>query len=144
MDDILVILKNLEATRAFAQKFKDTLKGDEIILLEGELGVGKTTFTQLLAKELGINKIVKSPSYTIIADYHADGVDLEHFDLYRIETDNLEYAEPTIYDQITNGKGIKIIEWPKSIESFLPKYIKITFSIVEDDARKIVIGFVGF
>lgn len=93
-------------------------KGD-IFCLGGELGVGKTVFTQGFAKGLGIEEAVSSPTFTIIQEYEDGRLPLYHFDVYRIA--DLDEMEEIGYEDYFYGDGICLIEWAELIEELLPK-----------------------
>ena len=78
---------SIEETRKIAQNFSECLKGGETVLLNGDLGAGKTTFTQFLLKELGVEDVVSSPTFAILKSYKGKFI-FHHFDTYRI---TLEY-----------------------------------------------------
>lgn len=123
-------------TMSFAAKIADACHGNEIILLDGELGAGKTTFTKGFAKALGIEQDVTSPTFTLMKTYAGGRVNLYHFDLYRAESED-DVEELGFRDYFEAG-GICIIEWNKF--SDLPgKVIKISFSYCGDSSRKIVV-----
>lgn len=132
------IIKNLKETKKFAKLFYNTLSGGEIILLEGDLGAGKTTFTKYLAECMGITTPVTSPTFTLIQEYNGKEMDLIHCDMYRIE-DEMEVIEmgleDTLYDMPKNK--IAIIEWPDKIAGILRnlKTIKITIEKGDNDSR---------
>ena len=92
-------------------------KGD-IFCLGGELGVGKTVFTQGFAKGLGIEEAVSSPTFTIIQEYEDGRLPLYHFDVYRIA--DLDEMEEIGYEDYFYGDGICLIEWAELIEELLP------------------------
>lgn len=79
-------VKNIEETYALAKQIASTLKGGEVILLSGDLGAGKTTFTKGLAKALGIDDEVTSPTFTILNVYEDGRLKLNHLDMYRVES----------------------------------------------------------
>lgn len=90
-------VKNIEETYALAKQIASTLKGGEVILLSGDLGAGKTTFTKGLAKALGIDDEVTSPTFTILNVYEDGRLKLNHLDMYRVESAD-ELAELGIED----------------------------------------------
>ncbi len=92
-------------------------KGD-IFCLGGELGVGKTVFTQGFAKGLEIEEAVSSPTFTIIQEYEDGRLPLYHFDVYRIA--DLDEMEEIGYEDYFYGDGICLIEWAELIEELLP------------------------
>lgn len=112
-----------------------------VICLNGDLGVGKTVFTQGFAKGLGITEPVNSPTFTIIQEYDEGRIPLYHFDVYRIsgpwDMDDLGY-EDYFY-----GQGVCLIEWGSLIEELLPKdtiYVTIEKDLEKGfDYRKITV-----
>ena len=107
-------------------------KPGQIYTLTGDLGVGKTVFTQGVAAGLGITEPVNSPTFTIIQEYEDGRLPFYHFDVYRIE--DLEEMEEIGYDDYFFGQGICLIEWAELIEEILPeKRIEVT---IEKDLEK--------
>ena len=107
-------------------------KPGQIYTLTGDLGVGKTVFTQGVAAGLGITEPVNSPTFTIIQEYEDGRLPFYHFDLYRIG--DLEEMEEIGYDDYFFGQGICLIEWAELIEEILPeKRIEVT---IEKDLEK--------
>ena len=116
------ISRSREATEAFAAEYAKTLSPGDTVLLEGEMGAGKTVFAKGLAKGLGIEEEVTSPTYAYMNDY--DGR-LFHYDCYRIESP--EQAEALGLTEYFYGNGICVLEWAKNISEVLPPHcIKIT------------------
>ena len=107
-------------------------KTGQIYTLTGDLGVGKTVFTQGVAAGLGITEPVNSPTFTIIQEYEDGRLPFYHFDVYRIG--DLEEMEEIGYDDYFFGQGICLIEWAELIEEILPeKRIEVT---IEKDLEK--------
>ena len=107
-------------------------KPGQIYTLTGDLGVGKTVFTQGVAAGLGITEPVNSPTFTIIQEYEDGRLPFYHFDVYRIG--DLEEMEEIGYDGYFFGQGICLIEWAELIEEILPeKRIEVT---IEKDLEK--------
>ena len=107
-------------------------KPGQIYTLTGDLGVGKTVFTQGVAAGLGITEPVNSPTFTIIQEYEDGRLPFYHFDVYRIG--DLEEMEEIGYDDYFFGQGICLIEWAEVIEEILPeKRIEVT---IEKDLEK--------
>ena len=107
-------------------------KPGQIYTLTGDLGVGKTVFTQGVAAGLGITEPVNSPTFTIIQEYEDGRLPFYHFDVYRIG--DLEEMEEIGYDDYFFGEGICLIEWAELIEEILPeKRIEVT---IEKDLEK--------
>jgi len=129
-------VKKEEQTYALAKRLANTLEGGEVILLEGDLGAGKTTFTKGLAKALGVSEEVTSPTFTILNVYESGRLKLNHLDMYRIESED-EIAELGVEDCFDDD-AVTVIEWNKfrSIDGNI-----ITVSIVQNgDAREITIS----
>ena len=103
---------------------KKALPG-QIYCLNGDLGVGKTVFTQGFAKGLGIEEPVNSPTFTIIQEYLEGRLPLYHFDVYRIG--DVEEMDEVGFDEYVSGEGVSLVEWANLIEEILPDhYQKIT------------------
>lgn len=108
-----------EDTFAFGQRLGREAVPGEIICLDGDLGVGKTVFTQGFAAGLGIDDYVNSPTFNIVKEYEGGRLPLYHFDVYRIGDPS--EMEEIGYEDYFYGQGISIIEWPGQIEELLPK-----------------------
>lgn len=125
------ISKNEYDTINFAYNLASKLHTGDIIVLTGELGSGKTKFTQGILKYFRLENEISSPTFTIVNEYNASNQNIYHFDVYRLEDEDEFYA---IGGEEYFEKGICIIEWGEIIEKILPKdYIKITFS--KDDSN---------
>ena len=125
--------KSVEQTYALAGKVADSLEGGEVILLEGELGAGKTTFTKGLAKALGVKEEVTSPTFTILNVYDDGALKLNHLDMYRVESAD-ELAELGIEECFADD-AVTVIEWNK-FEHFDGKVIKICVSTLGENKRR--------
>lgn len=117
------------------------LKAKDVYCLIGDLGVGKTVFTQGLANGLGIEEPINSPTFTIIQEYHEGRIPLYHFDVYRIG--DVSEMDELGYEEYFYGDGACLIEWGNLIEEILPKET-VTIKIEKDlekgfDYRKITI-----
>lgn len=97
------VIASLQELDQLAQDFAKKLKGNEVILLEGDLGVGKTTFTKYILKHLGVEEDVVSPTFTLMNIYHGK-FEIYHIDSYRV--DGFDISDIV-------GNGLIIIEWPK-------------------------------
>ena len=121
-----------EETFEVGRKIGMNAKPGQIYTLTGDLGVGKTVFTQGVAAGLGITEPVNSPTFTIIQEYEDGRLPFCHFDVYRIG--DLEEMEEIGYDDYFFGQGICLIEWAELIEEILPeKRIEVT---IEKDLEK--------
>ena len=121
------IAKTLEDTSHFASKLAKKLKQGDVVLLSGDLGAGKTTFTKFLCQHLGVKDMVTSPTFTIINEY--DGVlPIYHMDMYRIESFD-EAVMTGCVDIIQSNNGLCLIEWPDVLVDVLPaKCIRININ----------------
>lgn len=124
-----ILIKDLKDLDEFAKSFAQRLKGDEIILLEGDLGAGKTTFTKFLLKYLGVKEDVTSPTFGIMNEYEGRDFNIYHIDMYRIDKFDLS-------DII--GKGLIIIEWPKEKIEYNNVY-SIKIEPLENDERLFIL-----
>lgn len=113
-------------TLNFGKKLASYLKPKDIIVLTGELGAGKTKFTEGFLSYFGLENEISSPTFTIVNEYCKDDINIYHFDVYRLE-DSSEFYE--IGGEEYFEKGICLIEWGELIKDALPKdYLEITFS----------------
>lgn len=108
---------SVEQTAEFALRLAKELQGGEVITLTGDLGAGKTSFTQGLARGLGITKQVNSPTFTLIKEYHGGRLPLYHMDVYRVEDEWEELG----FEEYFYGTGVTVVEWPQQIAAQLPK-----------------------
>ncbi len=107
-----------DETFAFGKKLGEAAKPGDIICLDGDLGVGKTVFTQGFAAGLNIDDYVNSPTFTIVKEYEGR-LPLYHFDVYRIGDPS--EMEEIGYEDYFYGKGVTIIEWPELILDIIPE-----------------------
>lgn len=111
-------LKSCEETIALGKRIGQVLKPGDVLLLQGDLGAGKTTFTQGLAEGLNIKECVNSPTFVLISEYLSGRLPLYHMDLYRVE------EETQLYDLGVEdyffGNGVCVVEWPNIAEPVFP------------------------
>ncbi len=121
-----------EETYELGRKIGLQARPGQVYTLTGDLGVGKTVFTQGVAAGLGITEPVSSPTFTIVQIYEEGRLPFYHFDVYRIG--DIEEMEEIGYDDYFFGKGICLIEWSERIREILPEHpIQIT---IEKDLEK--------
>ena len=114
-----------DETMKFASKLASKLHIGDVVVLSGELGAGKTKFTEGFLKYFGLDKEISSPTFNIVNEYKKDDIKIYHFDVYRLEDVDEFYA---IGGEEYFSSGICIIEWGELIEEALPNdYIKISF-----------------
>ena len=128
------ITNSAEETSAIAFRLGALAKANTVITLEGDLGAGKTTFTKGLAKGLGIDRNVNSPTFTIIKEYKGR-LPLYHMDVYRVE----DQYEDMGFDDYFEGEGVTVVEWAHLIEEQLPpELLAVQIFYVAENERKIV------
>ncbi|TYR78421.1 tRNA (adenosine(37)-N6)-threonylcarbamoyltransferase complex ATPase subunit type 1 TsaE [Priestia megaterium] len=127
-------------TSEFAHHLASLLAPGDVILLEGDLGAGKTTFTKGLAKGLGIMRNVNSPTFTIIKEYRDGRLPLYHMDVYRLE----EGFEDLGFDEYFDGDGVTVVEWAHLIKEQLPsEFIEVNIYHDTEETRKIIVKAKG-
>ena len=126
-----------EETFALAKRVADTLKGGETVLLEGDLGAGKTTFTKGLAKALGVTEEVTSPTFTILNIYNSGRLPLYHADMYRV-TDEDETYELGLFEDAPDN-AVFVVEWNKSGD-LTERVIDVKITAKGDTERHFVIS----
>lgn len=114
-----------EETFALGKCMGEAARGGQLYTLIGDLGVGKTVFTQGFGLGLGVEGPVNSPTFTILQIYDGGRLPFYHFDVYRIT--DVEEMDEIGYEECIYGEGVSLIEWANLIEEILPeKYIRIT------------------
>ena len=128
-------------TYSLGQRLGREAKKGDIFCLNGDLGVGKTVFTQGFAAGLGITEPVNSPTFTILQQYDEGRLPLYHFDVYRIG--DVSEMDEVGYEDCFYGDGVTLIEWPERIRELLPEH-EVTVTIEKNlekgfDYRKITV-----
>lgn len=131
------ICKNLEDTKDLAKKFAKLVEEKGCFVnLYGEIGAGKTAFVKEVAKEIGIEEKVTSPTFVILNEYHGGKLPMYHFDLYRLENEGVK----TIMDELreySEGKQLTFVEWAEFSQNEFPfNRIKINVTYEDNDDRK--------
>ena len=121
-----------EETFQLGRSLGQSAKAGEIYTLCGDLGTGKTVFTQGFAAGLGIREPVCSPTFTIVQEYGEGRFPLYHFDVYRIG--DVSEMDEIGYEDCFFGEGVSLIEWPERIEEILPG--KLTWVDIEKDLER--------
>ena len=129
---VIIETENPEETFALGQKIGRAATPGQVYTLTGDLGVGKTVFTQGVASGLGITEPVNSPTFTIVQVYEEGRLPFYHFDVYRIG--DIEEMEEIGYDDYFFGEGICLIEWAELIKEILPEN-RISITIEKDLSR---------
>ena len=137
---VKIYLDGEEQTKEIGYKLGKLLTPGSVICLIGDLGAGKTTMTQSLAKAIGVDDYITSPTFTIVNEYEGD-MPLYHFDVYRIGSSEEMYDIG--YDEYINSDGVCIIEWANLINDILPdEYLDIEL-IYKGMGREMVLKPIG-
>lgn len=139
----IVETRSLEETQKLAKEWLNSIsvKDDEatIVGLYGNLGSGKTTFTQSIARELGIKEAVTSPTFVIEKIYDTNHIlfnRLIHIDAYRLASGR-ELQVLNFEQEVANENNLILIEWPENVKEILPEnHIKVYFEFVDENTRK--------
>ena len=134
-----MITNSIDETFKLGEDLAKKLRGGEVILLNGDLGAGKTVFAKGLAKGLGVQAVVNSPTFNIMNVYQGQNIKFCHFDMYRIDDDS-ELKELGFEEFIGDNNYVCVIEWPSKTASLLPKsVITVNINKLDDDKRNIEI-----
>lgn len=130
-----------EDTKKLGKEIASKLEKGMILVLSGDLGSGKTKFTEGILSYFGLENEISSPTFTIVNEYDSDKMKIYHFDVYRIEDEDEFYA---IGGDEYFEKGVSIIEWGEKISSILPDtYIQVNFSRDDKDENTRIIDIEG-
>ena len=136
----MISLNNLEETEKFGLFLGENLRPGDVVCLNGDLGAGKTTLTKSIAKGLGIDDYVTSPTFTIVNEYYGK-TDLYHIDTYRL--DDMVDVDYLGFDEYFYSDGVTIVEWAEKIRDALPEeYMEINIKS-HDDKRDLEINYLG-
>jgi tRNA threonylcarbamoyladenosine biosynthesis protein TsaE len=128
----------VQQTQAAAEALAPLLRAGDVILLDGDLGAGKTTFTQGLARALGVTAPVTSPTFTLVHTYPTSaGFDLLHVDVYRLENESeiVDLALPELVDD----NAVAVVEWGKRATSSLPPpSLEIQLVLTDTDGERVI------
>ena len=139
--DINLISKNENDTKLIATLIASNIFKGALITLKGDLGAGKTTFTKGIGEALGIKEEINSPTFNILKCYFHSPMNLYHIDAYRLEDVPSENKNIGL-EEVIEGDGVAIIEWPKFIEEFLnfDDVLDIVIKINENNEREFTIS----
>jgi tRNA threonylcarbamoyladenosine biosynthesis protein TsaE len=137
------ITNSKEETIVFAEKFAQTLRGGDFLAFYGDLGSGKTTFIQGLAKGLGVKRRIISPTFIIIRHYKLPKGNLYHVDLYRTESKH-DLLGIGLDQIIRDRNSIVALEWAEKMGELMPKHrIEVKLKYLNDNQREIIIKKYG-
>lgn len=135
-------IRSLDETKALAKEFAKMLLGGEVVLLGGDLGAGKTTFTKYVLECLGVKGEITSPTFTIMREYLSKKFNIYHFDMYRLSSGS-EAQEFGLEDYIYSGdnRSICFIEWSDNIKDILKgDFLCVDIKLMEDGDREFEIS----
>ena len=134
-----MITRNTGETRALGEQIAVHLQPGDVVLLEGDLGAGKSELTRGIARGLGVRETVTSPTFTILNVYARGRCPLYHFDWYRLES--AEELYELGMDEYLGGDGIAVVEWPGRCPEAVPDgAIRIRLETIGENERKIESG----
>ena len=137
-DKIMTFLTNSPAeTEAVGAALGEILQPGTVLAYRGDLGAGKTAFTRGLARGLGCDEIVTSPTYTIVNEYLSGRLPLFHFDMYRLASSD-DLWDIGWEDYLERG-GVCAVEWSENVEDALEDAVNITIEKLGEDSRRITI-----
>ncbi len=144
MNNDLINLPNREATYHLGKEFGATLPAGTVMLLQGDLGVGKTTLVQGIGAGLGINEPIVSPTFTLINEYLEGRIPLYHLDLYRLQPEETaELYLENYWQGIEVELGITAIEWPERLLIKPSSYWLIKLINLGIEGRQVKINKIG-
>ena len=134
------ISNSVEETFFIAKEIENCLCVGDVLVLSGDLGAGKTTFTKCLAKCLGVKEEITSPTFTFVNEYFSGKYPLYHFDMYRVEDEEeaLEIGVLDYFKARDKQQGLCIIEWAENIKNLLPQHKKIIIEKIDANSRKFI------
>ena len=137
-----MITTSAKETRALGARLAASLRPGDVLLLFGDMGAGKSELTRGIARGLGIDGPVSSPSFTILQVYEDGRIPLYHFDWYRMET--VEELYELGMEEYLGGDGIAVVEWPTRCPEAIPEsYLAVTLTPLDESNREITWRSVG-
>lgn len=130
--DMITETHNSKETYELGFNMGKSAKAGDVYCLDGDLGVGKTVFTQGFAKGLGINEPINSPTFTIVQEYHEGRLPMYHFDVYRIG--DITEMDEIGYEEYFYSEGVCLIEWGNLISEIMPE--NATYITISKDLSK--------
>ena len=135
--------RTAEDTREVGEAMSASLRARDAVVLTGELGAGKTTFVQGVARGLGIEDQVSSPTFTLVKEYRGI-LDIAHVDVYRLE--RVQDVVDLGLDELGDGEGVLLVEWGDAVEDLLPDQrlrVELTTEDLESDVRRLRVSALG-
>ena len=136
----MISIKDKNEMKQFAARLVALVQAGDLVLLNGDLGAGKTTFTQFIGEALGVKRTINSPTFNIIKSYKGTHLKLHHMDCYRLE----DSEEDLGFDEYFEDNGLTVIEWSQFIEDLLPdESLTINVEVIDEMSRHITIEAKG-
>ncbi|MCI2789839.1 tRNA (adenosine(37)-N6)-threonylcarbamoyltransferase complex ATPase subunit type 1 TsaE [Staphylococcus warneri] len=136
----MISSKDKNEMKQFAARLVALVQAGDLVLLNGDLGAGKTTFTQFIGEALGVKRTINSPTFNIIKSYKGTHLKLHHMDCYRLE----DSEEDLGFDEYFEDNGLTVIEWSQFIEDLLPdESLTINIEVIDEMSRHITIEAKG-
>ncbi|QSF52358.1 tRNA (adenosine(37)-N6)-threonylcarbamoyltransferase complex ATPase subunit type 1 TsaE [Staphylococcus sp. SB1-57] len=136
----MISIKDKNEMKQFAARLVALVQAGDLVLLNGDLGAGKTTFTQFIGEALGVKRTINSPTFNIIKSYKGTHLKLHHMDCYRLE----DSEEDLGFDEYFEDNGLTVIEWSQFIEDLLPdESLIINIEVIDEMSRHITIEAKG-
>jgi tRNA threonylcarbamoyladenosine biosynthesis protein TsaE len=135
--------RTAEDTREVGEALSASLRARDAVVLTGELGAGKTTFVQGVARGLGIEDQVSSPTFTLVKEYRGI-LDIAHVDVYRLE--RVQDVVDLGLDELGDGEGVLLVEWGDAVEDLLPDErlrVELTTEDLVSDVRRLRVSALG-
>lgn len=134
--------KTSAETQSLGEKLAPLLQSDDVILFTGDLGAGKTQFVQGVARGLGVQASVTSPTFNILLEYHDGRLPLFHFDLYRL--DEPEELDDIDFFGVLESDGVSFVEWSEKFPEEMPEdYLSLSLAVCPDETRVLTVAGQG-
>lgn len=131
-----------EETQALGEILASFLQPDDVVLFAGDLGAGKTQFVQGVARGLGVQASVTSPTFNILLEYHGGRLPLYHFDLYRL--DEPEELDDIDFFGVLESDGASFVEWSEKFPEEMPEdFVSISLAVASDGSRELTVAGQG-
>ncbi|WP_029056076.1 tRNA (adenosine(37)-N6)-threonylcarbamoyltransferase complex ATPase subunit type 1 TsaE [Staphylococcus sp. URHA0057] len=136
----MINIKDKDEMKQFANQLVELIEPNDLILLNGDLGAGKTTLTQFIGLAMGVTRTINSPTFNIIKSYKGTNLKLHHMDCYRLE----DSEEDLGFDEYFENEALTVIEWSQFIKDLLPKEaLVINIKVIDESQRQITLEAEG-
>ncbi len=140
MTSLDLFLANADATHRLGERLGQGLPAGTTLLLQGELGAGKTTLVQGIGAGLGIRDRIVSPTFTLINEYDEGRIPLYHLDLYRLDSSEVQGLQPQLYWEGWEVEpGLMVVEWAERLRELPDSYLTLHL-LYQDEARQVQVS----